>query len=64
LFGEDPVLDDATEDERMAELCSLVRIQRERGHKPGFVGVRYRAMFGRYPSAEMLARATAQEVTT
>ena len=64
LFGEDPVLDDATEDERMAELRSLVRIQRERGHKPGFVGVRYRAMFERYPSAEMLARATAQEVQT
>lgn len=53
LFGELPIITDATLDEQRAEYLRLVKLQTERGFKPGFVGVRFKEMFGRWPTNEV-----------
>lgn len=57
LFGEMPIISDATEEEQREELKRLQAIVAERGYKPGFAAVRFKEMFGKYPS--MAVRRTA-----
>ncbi len=49
LFGEMPVLSDATELEMRTEYTRLRTLQQQRGYKPGFVAVRFKEMFGKWP---------------
>lgn len=49
LFGESPVIFDASEEEKIQELGRLRAIQRERGWKPGYVKVRFKETFGQWP---------------
>lgn len=49
LFGELPIITDATEEEQRAEWEKLKAIQRSNGYKPGFVFMRFKEMFGRGP---------------
>ena len=53
LFGVVPVLHDATHEEKVAEYQRLLRVQQAKGFKPGFVAVRFRDTFGRWPSKEV-----------
>jgi len=55
LFGELPVITDATLEEQRAEYARLVQLQTERGFKPGFVAVRYKEMFGVWPHGAVKA---------
>lgn len=57
LFGALPIIDDATEDERVRELSRLIALVRERGYKPGFAAVRYRELFGSWPTDSLRRRA-------
>ena len=49
LFGEAPVITDASREERDEELARLVAFAASRGYKQGFAAVRYREMFGAWP---------------
>lgn len=49
LFGESPLINDATESEKHAELARLRMIAQSKGYKRGFVFVRYKALFGVAP---------------
>jgi len=60
LFGVAPGLElmaRCSEQERLAELRRLVGVQQARGLKPGFVGVRYKGMFGGWPPRAWLRKA-------
>lgn len=49
LFGELPVIKDATDLEMRTEYARLSKIQKERGYKPGFVAIRFKETFGKWP---------------
>jgi superfamily II DNA or RNA helicase len=49
LFGVEPVIEDASMDERRFELVRLQALARSKGFKPGFAAVRYKKLFGMYP---------------
>jgi DNA repair protein RadD len=53
LFGELPIISDATELEMRTELGRLTKIQQERGFKPGFVSFRFKQTFGKWPSRNL-----------
>ena len=57
LFGALPIIDDATDEERVHELSRLIALVRERGYKPGFAAVRYRELFGSWPTDSLRRRA-------
>ena len=52
LFGEHPIIHDATNQEKRAELGRLTAIQRKKGAKPGFVKVMFQKTFGHYPAGQ------------
>jgi superfamily II DNA or RNA helicase len=49
LFGAAPELRDVTDADMARELAKLRGIQSARGYKPGFVAVRFKSIFGRWP---------------
>ncbi len=53
LFGEIPVILDASPEEMRTEYARLTATQQQRGFKPGFVKVRFKEMFGRWPGREV-----------
>lgn len=55
LFAELPKITDATEEEQRAEWERLVRIQTAKGHKPGYVKINFKNMFGKWPPKEWAA---------
>lgn len=50
LFGEAPRLTDVSPDEKREQLVKFQRFGHARGFKPGFAAVRYKELFGSYPS--------------
>jgi len=58
LFGELPIISDASIDEQRDEYVKLTLLQRQRGFKPGFVSVRFKEMFGSWPSAAVKSAAS------
>jgi hypothetical protein len=60
LFGEAPVLVDATENERARELARLLKVVADRGYKPGYAAHRFNQMFGTWPT--MADRSNAMKV--
>jgi hypothetical protein len=58
LFGEAPVIADATEAERAQELARLMRVVIDRGYKPGYALHRFKQMFGAWPSVADKSNAT------
>lgn len=46
-----------TADKRVAWLAKQVRVMREKGHKRGWLTYRYKAVFGHYPTSEMICTA-------
>lgn len=50
LFGEAPRLSDVSADEKREQLVRFQRFGAARGFKPGFAAVRYKELFGAYPS--------------
>lgn len=56
LFGTNPVLTMATDDEKRAELSRLIREARSKGYKPGRAAIRYRDLFGSWPPRRRNAR--------
>lgn len=55
LFGELPVIHDATEEEMREEYQRLVGIATARNFKPGFVKIRFKEMFGKWPDRRFAA---------
>lgn len=49
LFGEAPVISDATEREKRNEAARLLRIQLSRGFRKGWMAENFRRQFGHYP---------------
>jgi len=50
LFGEKPVIDDATDEEKHAALEALRTTAQEKGYSPNWASVRFKQTFGRWPS--------------
>lgn len=50
LFGERPIIRDASSEEKRAEFAKLQAVARQRGFKPGFAKVRFKDLFGHWPS--------------
>mgnify|MGYP001580031468 CR=1 FL=1 len=49
LFGKNPVITDATGEEKAGVLAGLRKVAGARGFKPGWIGMRYKAVFGEWP---------------
>lgn len=52
LFGVDPVIDDATDEEQRDEFKRLVEVAAKRGYKAGYAKVMFKKTFGRWPKKE------------
>lgn len=55
LFGELPVIIDATEEEQRIEYDKLRALQTSKGWKPGYVFMRFKEMFGKPPPRKWAA---------
>jgi DNA repair protein RadD len=49
LFGEKPVIDDASDEEKHTALAVLRATAQEKGYSPNWASVRFKRTFGRYP---------------
>ena len=49
--GETCVINDATNDEKRAELAKLKNLAKSKGFKPGFAAIGFKQLFGHFPSA-------------
>lgn len=55
LFGEDPVIDDATEEEQFEELKRVTDLAAKKGYKAGYAKVMFKKMFGKWPRKDWAA---------
>jgi len=55
LFGEDPIIDDATEEEQVEEFQRLAAVATNKGWKAGYAKVMFKKTFGRWPRKEWAA---------
>ncbi len=60
LFGERPVIHDATPEEKQDTYTKLVKKQLASGVKKGYVGVMYKSLFGKWPPGSWYAAAVAE----
>jgi superfamily II DNA or RNA helicase len=50
LFGEAPIINDATDSEKSIEYNRLMAFARSKGYKAGFAAVNYKNIFGQWPA--------------
>lgn len=53
LFGEDPIIDDATDEEKFDEYERLSALAAKKGWKAGYAKIMFKKTFGRWPGAEV-----------
>jgi hypothetical protein len=49
-----PTITDATEEEMRGEYARLAALAAAKGFKPGFVKIRFKEMFGRWPDRRVV----------